>query len=106
MLFPTDQPRLTWQVPWAVWISATATLIALWAGLPSSVYFGYQEIHNYGVVKSLDWSPRVDERVFLWNADWKSSTAYVEPTRRLVVPVGAAPAASTAPSDDDCPCRG
>ncbi|MBI3979988.1 MAG: hypothetical protein HY331_17580 [Chloroflexi bacterium] len=32
--------------------------------------FGFQEVHSYGVKKDLKWQPRVDERVFLWNADW------------------------------------
>jgi peptide/nickel transport system substrate-binding protein len=71
--------------------------------------FGFQEIQSYGVRKDLDWQPRVDERVFLWNADWKpGTTASGGWDRRVSLPVARAQvgAAPSTVGGDDCPCHG
>jgi peptide/nickel transport system substrate-binding protein len=68
--------------------------------------FGFQEIHNYGVRRNLIWTPRVDERVFLWNAEWSDAAATGSSGQRLMAVAGppAAGAPVTVADTADCLC--
>lgn len=48
-IFSLKNPISQREAPWAFWLAGIATLATLITSLPSSVYFGYQELHRNNV---------------------------------------------------------